>query len=48
MSRTGVMSCRRGWIRCANETGAGAVEYVGSRPRAIVVDQLGQSGGLDS
>ncbi|CAJ1370379.1 unnamed protein product [Effrenium voratum] len=33
------------WIRCANETGAGAVEYVGSRPRAIVVDQLGQSQG---
>eukprot|EP00434_Breviolum_minutum_P005331 symbB.v1.2.004702.t1/scaffold273.1/size250767/2 len=31
------------WISCANETGAGAIDYVGSRPRKMVMDLLGQS-----
>lgn len=31
------------WLQCANETGAGTVEYVGNRPRPSILDLLGNS-----
>lgn len=31
------------WIRCANETGAGHIDYIGSRPRRVTMDLLGRS-----
>lgn len=34
-----------GWINCAKETGAGAINYIGSRPRRVTTDLLGQSRG---
>ncbi|CAE7762409.1 galc, partial [Symbiodinium pilosum] len=30
------------WLQCAQETGAGTVEYVGNRPRPSSTDLLGQ------
>ena len=37
-----------GWIRCANLTGAGAIDYIGSRPRKAVLDLLGARQSLEA